>query len=207
MNLYLFNSAPAVVGFNPSSYDAPNMFNFGSMPSVGGTAESLKAEATQIAQNIVNSFVRCYYFNDQQIGGLCPNPLDYLLQLGVSNAGEVISNISKEDADSRAQDLANSRTICISPDVIGGAGCASTEINNTVAVSNIGEITLDFNKSGCVFTPSMSFNSNIIFSTATVRKITVCSSTGANIDMYLPSLSSVFFPEGSTFPMAMANPL
>jgi hypothetical protein len=157
------------------------------MPSVGGTAEDLKMEATQIAQNIVNSFVSCFYFNDAQTGKLCDDPSYYLVQRGYAFAGEVISNISKQDADKRALQLADSRTICISPDLIGGgAGCDETEISNAEGGSNIGNISLNFAKAGCSFTPTLTFGSLINFKSITFKQITVCSSTGASVDIYVP---------------------
>ena len=205
--LNVISYTPEVIGFNPSAYSTPTPFNFENMPSVGGTAEDLKAEATQIAQNIVNSFVRCFYFNSYQVGATCADPDDILAQRGYVQAGEVVSNISLLDANNRAKQIADSRTICLSPDIIGGVGCLGTEISNAQAESNIGEIDLSFPKNGCSFTPTMTFTSNIIFRTSTVRKITLCSSSGESLDMYIPTLPSGQFPEDSTFELAVANPL
>jgi hypothetical protein len=181
------STQPFTVQFDPSAYDVPTNFDFGTMPSVGGTAEDLKAEATQIAQNLVNSFVRCYYLNDFTIAGPCPNPEDFLIASGSADPGEVVSNISKEDANARALLIAESRRICISPDLIGGAGCASTVINNAAEVGNaVGTILLTFNKSECNFTPTVTFGTNIKLRSVTFKQITVCSSTGANVDIYVP---------------------
>jgi hypothetical protein len=177
--------------FVAASYTSYSPFDFSDMPSVGSTAEDLKMEATQIAQNIVNSFVSCFYFNDAQTGKLCDDPSYYLVQRGYAFAGEVISNISKQDADKRALQLADSRTICISPDLIGGgAGCDETEISNAEGGSNIGNISLNFAKAGCSFTPTLTFGSLINFKSITFKQITVCSSTGASVDIYVPDWGS-----------------
>jgi len=176
------------IDFNPSLYDVPTPFNFGDMPSVGGTAEDLKAQATQIAQNIVNSFVRCFYFNDYQTGKVCDDPTFYLVQQGYANAGEVISNISKADANDRAKQLADSRTVCLNPNFVnpGASGCENTEISNDVGSSNLGAISLSFSKAGCSFTPTLSFSSSVSFQSVQLRQLTVCSSAGQNITMYVP---------------------
>lgn len=189
--------------FNPSSFNPPSLFDFEAMPSVGGTAEDLKAEATEIAQNLVNSFVRCYYFNTFQTGNTCSNPTDITAQIGYAEAAEVVSNDSLAEANRLAKLLANSRTICLSQDVVG-AGCENTEIGNASSSNNLGSLNLSFSKAGCNFTPNITFSSNIVFANATIRKITICSPTGASLDVYVPSIPD--FPEGGTFGMAVANP-
>lgn len=164
-------------------------FDFSMMPDVAGTAEDLKAEATEIAQNIVNSFVRCFYINDYRTGDPCSNPDDYTVQIGYTKAGEVVSNISLDDANQRAQDIANSRTICMNPDVIG-AGCENTVINGSSA--SFGGInttlTLSFSKEGCNFTPTMSVDSQLQLVTGTIKKITICGSDGSSQDIYVPDI-------------------
>lgn len=189
--------------FNASDFNPPSLFDFESMPSVGGTAEDLKAEATEVAQNLVNSFVRCYYFNTFQTGNTCSNPTDITAQIGYAEAAEVVSNDSLAEANRLAKLLANSRTICLSQDVVG-AGCENTEIGNASSSNNLGSLNLSFSKAGCNFTPNLTFSSNIVFANATIRKITICSPTGASLDVYVPSIPA--YPDGGTFGMAVANP-
>ncbi len=185
-------SSPAsqVINFSPSQYDVPTLFNFGAMPSVGGAAEDLKAEATAIAQNIVNTFVRCYYFNEFQLGKECANPSDILVNLGTVQAGEVISSISFEDANIRAKQLADSRTVCISPDVFSAVGCDGTVINPGSATAGseqdaIAAINLSYNKTGCTFTPNISLTTKLSVVDIEVFKMKVCSAEGVSEDKYI----------------------
>lgn len=197
---FAFSKASTQI-FNPKDYDAPNIFNFGTMPSVGGTAEDLKAQATQIAQNIVNSFVRCFYFNDAQEGKDCDNASDYLVQRGFSYAGEVISNISKEDANIRAKNLADSRTICLSPDIVG-VGCAGTIIQDASGTAaNIVSATISFPKVDCTFSPILTLTSSLTMEPINVIKMKICSSTGDSREVYIPSFDGDYSGEELHLPV------
>jgi len=184
------NYQPYTVSFDPSAYDIPNNFDFDIMPSVGGTAEDLKAAATQLAQNIVNSLVRCYYLNDLRKSDNCPNPEDFLIAGGYVAAGEVVSNISKEEANRLAKLIAESRRVCISPDQIGGAGCASTVINAGSATAGqgtdyIAAINIAYNKTNCTFTPNISLSTSLTMEPLQVFKLTVCNAEGVSQDKYV----------------------
>lgn len=199
-------SSKNVIAFNPSFYDVPTPFNFGDMPSVGGTAEDLKAEATQIAQNIVNSFVRCFYFNEYQVGEPCADPTYYLVQLGSANAGEVISNISKADANSRAKLLADSRTICLNPSIIGGAGCAGTIINPASGTAaNIVSASISFPKSDCTFNPVLTLTSTLTMEPMDVVSMQICSSTGYSREIYIPTFDGDYTGQLLYFPVKFGN--
>lgn len=196
---------PYTVSFDPTTYDISNNFDFDVMPSVGGTAEDLKAEATQIAQNLVNSFVRCYYLNEFQSAGECPNPQDFLVASGEAAPGEVVSNISLADANSKALTIATSRRICISPNLIGGAGCASTEIESASATAGsnqakIAAITMSFQKEGCVFTPNISLTTDFsLVVAAKTTAITVCSADGGQTTINVMTLPSSYENLGTAF--------
>lgn len=188
---------PYTVSFDPTTYDIPNNFDFDVMPSVGGTAEDLKAEATQIAQNLVNSFVRCYYLNEFQSAGECPNPQDFLVASGEVAPGEVVSNISLADANSKALTIATSRRICISPDLIGGAGCASTEILDASATAGsnqakIAAITMSFSKQGCVFTPNVSLTTDLNVVAGRTMSLTLCDAQGGQTSVNVMVLSNSY---------------
>jgi hypothetical protein len=179
------NYQPYTVSFDPSAYDIPNNFDFDIMPSVGGTAEDLKAEATQLAQNIVNSLVRCYYLNDLRKSDNCPNPEDFLVAGGLVAAGEVVSNISKEEANRLAKLIAESRRVCISPDQIGGAGCASTVILGAsgTAGSNqdkIATVSISYAKQDCTFTPTITMTTDIGSKNGRTYELTICDSEGVS---------------------------
>lgn len=186
------NSFTPVTQFHPSSYDSYSPFDFSAMPSVGGAAEDLKAEATQIAQNIVNSFVSCFYFNDAQTGATCSDPSDYLVNSGYVNAGEIISNISKEDANDRAKQLADSRTICINPDLIGGPGCASTIINDATDTDGNGLVTVgvSFPKTGCTFSPTLTVTTGLTPTNLTFTPMTICDGD-TTIERYLLGIDGI----------------
>jgi hypothetical protein len=181
------------------------------MPSVGGTAEDLKMEATQIAQNIVNSFVSCFYFNDEQTGKECDDPSYYLVQRGYAFAGEVVSNISKEDANSRAIQIADSRTICISPDIVDGAGCASTEIlagGSTAGTEpdHIAAISISYDKSGCVFTPTISLTTPLTMTPINTFEVQLCSPTGATRTVYVVGLDGDYSDQSLKIPIKYDTP-
>jgi hypothetical protein len=190
------------IAFDPLSYDVFTPFNFGDMPSVGGTAEDLKAQATQIAQNIVNSFVRCFYFNDYQTGATCADPTYYLVQQGYANAGEIVSNISKADANLRAKQLADSRTVCLSPSIIGGAGCAGTIINAASGTAaNIVSASISFPKSDCTFSPVLTLTSSLTMEPIEVVKMQICSSTGYSREVYIPTFDGDYSGEELHLPV------
>lgn len=169
---------------SPSSYYSSNSFNFASMPSVGGTADDLKAEATQIAQNIVNSFTRCYYLNQPIIGKTCAGN-EILVQRGFANAGEVVSNVSLADANSRALTIADSRTVCLNADEVGGPGCDQTRINSTSATARTGNDTIftlnlsfPLGVTACTFNTQMSASTTLTLEPISTTQIEVCSPTG-----------------------------
>jgi hypothetical protein len=190
-----------VIAFNSSSYGIPTLFDFSESPIVGGTAETLKAEATEIAQNLVNSFVSCYYFNDFQLGETCAVETDILLRLGSVAAGEVISQISKADANVRAKDIANSRTICVDENIIPipGGGCSATVIQPIIEDNDFVDINIQFNPIECVFTPEVTYVNKLTLNTVTIKKITVCTSAGASEDIYVPD----FGGDEGTFQIAV----
>ena len=200
-----------VISFSPGDYGIPTLFNFESTPSVGALSEEeyrLKVEATEIAQNLVNSFVRCYYFNDFQVGDPCPVP-DVLFQQGTAVAGEVISQISKVDADVKAKDLANGRTVCVNPTTITGstaiidpiisivtenilaqgfgAGCTYTVIQPITVSNELVEIEIEFNKdAACTFTPTVRYENQVQLTQAIIREINVCTADGQSIAIFVP---------------------
>jgi hypothetical protein len=186
-------TASNVIKFNPSNYDVSNPFNFEAMPSVGGTAEDLKAKATELAQNIVNSFVRCFYFNLAAYGEPCP-PTFISARQGFVADTEVVSNQSLLDAQKRAQDIANGRNICLPPDIVGGgAGCSQTEIKDVSATAGslqdkIFAVNLTFPKKGCVFSPEMTATTSLFLQDIEFTEMTICSVTGASKTLQVMSL-------------------
>jgi len=181
-----------VIAFNSSSYGIPTLFDFSENPIVGGTAETLKAEATEIAQNLVNSFVSCYYFNDFQLGETCAAETEILFRLGSVAAGEVISQISKADANVRAKDIANSRTICVDENIIPnpGGGCSGTSITNAVLADEFFTIDLKFEQDLCAFATTLEIDQRLTMQTVTLVAMTVCASNGENKTIYVPDFGS-----------------
>lgn len=191
-------SLEAPASFAASAIDinsTPTHFNFENIPSVGSTAETFKAEATQIAQNIVNSFVRCFYLSDYQLGATCADPTAIEAVRGSAAPGEVVSNLSKADANSRAKQIADSRTICLDSDILGGQGCESTYIAPVSATAgsnqdSIVSISLSFPKgSGCNFNTEMTATTSLSMEAVTLTETTICSPTGESRTVYLLSLT------------------
>jgi hypothetical protein len=151
-----------------------------------------KQEANDIAQNIVNSFVRCYYLNDEQISGPCPLGLITVV-VGIVRAGEVISLVSKEDANKTAYDLAESRRICLNEELIGRP-CTETTIGDSDELSILGNtLKVTFNKSLCSFTSNLVLGptwdtTSMNKAYATIKKLTICTAAG-NEDIYVPTFS------------------
>lgn len=159
-----------------------------SPPSTG----TFKQQATDIAQNIVNSFVVCYYFNDPQVGRPCSLG-EITLRQGYALAGEIVSNISKEDANTQAQRLADARTVCLNTDEVGG--CEGTTISGN-SFNVLGKTyNLQFNKSVCDFTTAFnesgSFNKRVVYvaNSASIKKLTICTGAGTE-DIYVPYWST-----------------
>jgi len=200
-------AAPAsleVINYNPSELPS---FDFTSAPSVGGTAEDLKAEATAIAQTLVNSFVRCYYLNDTQVGQECPGT-DITASIGQVAAGEVISFYSKEDANNRAQDIANSRTVCLNSSIISGAGCASTEISNAEGSDDneLIDVSMTFPKSGCVFSPTISITTSLTLEPLSFTPVTICTGGGETITRYLLGIDGDYSGQNVSVPVKFLDP-
>lgn len=99
----------------------------GPIPATGGTCDTRNAkqiEADDVALNLVNSFVSCYYLNTRQVYAIC-EPGTTLVKEGVVEPGTFVSQISQEDADRIAYTLAVSLVVCMSESV------STTIIENT----------------------------------------------------------------------------
>jgi hypothetical protein len=205
---------PAVIEFSPadvispSARYAPSSFNFSTMPSVGSTANDLKAEATLIAQNIVNSFVRCFYLSGTALGKTCAGD-QILVQRGYANAAEVVSNLSLADANTRAITIADSRTICLNSDEVGGPGCDQTKINSVSATAraysgdNLFNINLSFplGSTACNFNTQMSVVTTLNMASFTTKSIEVCSPTGGRQTLNVVTLSGDYSVPGYKLPI------
>lgn len=172
---------------NPSPSSGTSSYVSYTPPS--GSA-SYKDQANEIAQNIINGFVRCYYLNDIRIGRPCA-PGQITLQLGVVLAGEVISMISKEEANRIAQNMADLRTVCLTEDQIGN-GCEGTTISNATMGILGNTLDLQFSKDKCAFTSTLQLSGSFDYQpvtkkTATIRKITLCTGSGT-LDIYVPDI-------------------
>jgi hypothetical protein len=178
------NTSPTAGGDTYVSYTEPS------------ATGDFKQEANDIAQNIINSFVRCYYLNDYQQSAPCPLGL-VTVQVGIVQAGEVVSMISKEVANDTAIDIAEGRRICLNEELIGRP-CTETTISNASLAGAGGNIlgkglSLNFSKSLCSFTPTLEltgeFNkTSVKIATATLKKLTICT-TGGNQDIYVPNFA------------------
>jgi len=157
-------------------------------------------EANDIAQNLVNSFVVCYYRNDEQTYSSCAFGLTFL-QSGIVPAGSIVSTISKSDADGIAYTLAQALTVCIDPDVISDSVCGRS-IADTRSVTIAGqEVSLTLG--GDVCNPTITGavtteNSKLIRGTAgAIKKLTIC--TGSSTEEWLlPDFSDGDINEGDT---------
>lgn len=149
---------------------------------------SYKQEANDLAQSIVNGFVRCFYLNDQQISEPCDLG-QITVKLGVVKAGEVISMISKEDANERAKLMAESLKVCLSPDQT----CGGTIIYWSLPINILGKsLSMEFPKvdacgfqSGFNMTGSFNTNAVKVAQEASIKKLTICTPSG-NEDIYVP---------------------
>jgi hypothetical protein len=195
-------AAPApleVISYSPSELTS---FDFTSAPSVGGTAEDLKAEATALAQTLVNSFVRCYYLNDQQQGEACL-PSQITASVGIVAAGEVVSLLSLDDANNRAQDIANSRTICLDPDTIGGPGCASTTIADAEGSDPNGlvDLSITFPKNDCAFNPVITVQTGLTLEPLSFTPVTICAAGGGTETRYLLGIDGNYSGQSYRIPL------
>lgn len=170
------NTSPTAGGDTYVSYTEP------------AATGNYKQEANDIAQNIVNSFVRCYYLNDRQVSSPCPLGL-VTVQVGVVEAGEVVSMISKEVANDTAIDMAEGRRICLNEELIGRP-CTETTIGEADVEILGNNLNLTFSKDLCSFTPTLALEgafdeTDVRIVTATLKKLTICTTAG-NQDIYVP---------------------
>lgn len=166
-----------------------------------------KQEANNIAQNIVNSFVRCYYLNDQQLSSPCALG-EITVAIGIVYPGEVISMISKEDANARAVSLAESRKICLNEQSMGRS-CTETEIGDGTLSILGNTLNLTFNKSDCTFSTTLDLTGSwnklsLNVASASIKKLTICTPAG-NQDIYVPYWASGDASEGDTVDFFVAG--
>jgi hypothetical protein len=137
---------------------------------------------------------------------------DVLFQQGTAVAGEVISQISKVDADVKAKDLANGRTVCVNPTTITGstaiidpiisivtenilaqgfgAGCTYTVIQSIIEDNDFVEIEIQFNKEECTFTPEVTYQNKLQLEPVVIREINVCTADGQSIAIFVPDFGA-----------------
>ncbi len=111
-----------IPSFDPTEFGDFSPFNFESeFVAVGSSAacHPKQTEANIIAQDLVNSFVRCYYLNEFVSYTNCPNPGDILLNPGIVKPGTFVSTVSQADADRIADNMAESLRSCVPPDEVG----------------------------------------------------------------------------------------
>lgn len=182
-------------------------FDFSAFPAPGDTASDKIAEATQLAQNLVNSFVRCYYLNEEQNGDECnvdTSADTYLIMLkrGRVPPGMITSVISQLDANQIAKVLANAMTICVDETIFPepGMGCTAMQIEDVESpeIPHNSTITIEMGPNeDCVFTPVITVDSSatqvqtLTAFTVTFRKITICNADGENEDIYVPDVDGV----------------
>jgi hypothetical protein len=176
------NTSPTAGGDTYVSYTEPS------------ATGDFKQEANDIAQNIINSFVRCYYLNDYQQSDPCPLGL-VTVQVGIVQAGEVVSMISKEVANDTAHDMAEGRRICLNEELIGRP-CTETTISNPEPLPILGkDLNLTFEQELCSFTTTLSLagiwdtQPLHIANSASIKKLTICTEAG-NEDIYVPYWTS-----------------
>ena len=137
-------SAPSMAYFNdlamqPMVYGMESMFDASMFESVGSSAgcdvyTEQQSDADRIAQELVNSFVRCYYINELQSYTTCPatggNPEATIkLNDGIVNPGTFVSVISQDDANQIADSVAKSLLVCVTPDQVGGGANGPSNLN------------------------------------------------------------------------------
>lgn len=111
--------------FNPAAFGDFSPFNFESEFAVGTSASCnpKQDEADYLAQELANSFVRCYYLNELQSYTECPGPsgnaeATILLNVGVVQPGTFVSTVSQNDANAIANEVAKGMLTCVTPDQI-----------------------------------------------------------------------------------------
>lgn len=118
-----------IPSFDPSEFGDFSPFNFESEFAAVGTSAACNPkqdEANLIAQELVNSFVRCYYLNELVSYTECPGPsgapdATILLNPGIVQPGTFVSTVSQEDANNIADSVAKGMLTCVTPDQIGAA--------------------------------------------------------------------------------------
>ena len=180
-----------------SFYIAANTFSLcpaDAGPYPGSTA-SLKQQANQLALELANSFVTCFYYNDYKLGATCATG-DIMVVQGYANVAEFIAE-SLTAANQRAQYAADARTVCIDPEDLGGAGCSSTILEPATSdpIKHNQTLNITWNAVDCTFTPTMtvagtSTTKVIKRALATMKSITICNSAGENENILVPAFGS-----------------
>ena len=130
------------VVLDPAYFGDFSSFSFRDMVTADETptCNPKQYEANVIAQELVNSFVRCYYLNEAVLYDTCPGPSDVpaatvKLKDGYVAPGTFVSTVSQEDANAIADNIAKSLLTCVTPDQVGGGNTIYEKFEYKTAMS------------------------------------------------------------------------
>lgn len=131
------------VAFDPSYFGDFSSFSFRDMVTAveeSGTCNAKQYEANIIAQELVNSFVRCYYLNEAVLYDTCPgtgdNPAATVkLKDGYVAPGTFVSTVSQDDATTIAESVARSLLTCVTEDQVGGGNAVYNKFDYVSSAS------------------------------------------------------------------------
>jgi hypothetical protein len=154
--------------------------------------------ADDIAQNLVNSFVQCYFYNTAQVGKSCAAGLT-LISAGYVEAGTFVSTVAQWDADRIAKSMADALTVCSAGGGGGGDANCSDEIFSEEE-KTIGGDTVTATLAGTVCNPT--FTMTVIKGPQvymreeafTMKQLTICDKDGNSFTGQIP-----FYPK-DTYP-------
>ena len=153
--------------------------------------------ADDIAQNLVNSFVQCYFYNTAQTGVLCTGGLTLISQ-GYVEAGTFVSTVAQWDADRIAKTMADALTVCSAGGGGGGDANCSDEINSETD-STIGGDTVTATLTGTVCSPTLTLSVvkglqvYMREEAFTMKQLTICDKDGNSFTGQVP-----FYPEATS---------
>jgi hypothetical protein len=130
------------VEFDPSYFGDFSSFSFRDMVTAeeSGTCNAKQYEANTIAQELVNSFVRCYYLNELVLYDTCPGVDDVpeatvKLKDGYVAPGTFVSTVSQDDATTIAESVARSLLTCVTEDQVGGGNAVYNKFDYVSSAS------------------------------------------------------------------------
>jgi hypothetical protein len=215
-NFFLPSGTVVICATGPSGFSSHTGATAYTCGTSGSYFNQKQIDANNIAQDLVNSFVMCYYYNDAQTYAICPTGT-IVAATGSVAAQTIVSMVSKSDANRIALSIAQSSVVCLDPTDFGITCAEITSTSNETSVAILG-MTLknQVAQSDCnTMTMTTTISGSASYAAtqsggATMVKLKICKADGTSADIIVPDFSGSGVPAladgGAAFFVTYAGP-